>query len=166
MPITCRLLALDAAAAASLSKDPGTLARHAASCDTFTELYYFWHGIDYLLARSEAPEAARCLRFGGTEIPSGPGLPVSRLHQPAAMPVVATRLAAVPAEDLVVAYDPEALDSAGVYPERWVALSEESDLLGDLLEHYRYLQQFTARRKQDRRAMLVLYERIKDDSGF
>lgn len=166
MPIVCHLLALDHKDATALAADPASLARRVAACEVVTELYWFWHGIDFLLGRCGAPEPAHCLRLGGQEFALGKDLPPARLHQAMVVPRIATNLAAVPAEDLAVAYDPKLLDAAGVYPERWVSLSEEADLLGDLLEHYRYLQQFTARRKQDRKAMLVMYERIEDESGF
>lgn len=166
MPIICRLLGLEADAATELSRDHNTLQNHVLRCDTHTELYWFWHAIDHLLAEVEAPPASHCLRSGGIELPGDPGLPATRLHLNAPMQKVAAALKEVAPEALFAGYDAATMDAARIYPERWAELDEEHDIIGDLLEHYHFLREFAVERAAQGQAMLVLYERREDETGF
>lgn len=166
MPIICRLLGLEAEAAADLVRNPGTLAAKVAECNSHIEVYWFWHGIDYLLGQAEAPPAVHCLRAGGTPLPAAGDLPISRLHTPKQLQQIANALLEVAPEALLSGYDPATMDAAHVYPEKWAELDEEHDILGDMLEHYSYMQQFADKRAQEGRALLVLYERREDETDF
>ncbi|HEX9833420.1 MAG TPA: DUF1877 family protein [Mycobacterium sp.] len=166
MPIICRLLGLRADAAAALKTDPTTLPSHVADCDRHTELYWYWHGIDYLLSQAEAPAAVHCLRVGGIELSRPADLPPTRLHLPVPLQQAAAALNEVAPEALFAGYDPATMDAAHIYPERWSALAGQHDIISDLLEHYAHLQEFAVNRAAEDRAMLVLYERREDETGF
>lgn len=166
MPIVCRLLGLEASAAADLARNPDVLPDTVAQSGNRMEVYWFWHGIDYLLGQAEAPKAVHCLRAGGTVLPAAPGLPATRLHHPAQLQQIARDLREVAPEALLSGYDPRTMDTARVYPERWAELDEEHDILGDLLEHYAYMQEFVGRRAAEGQALLVFYERRDDETDF
>ena len=166
MPIICRLLGLEASTAADLSRDPSGLPNAVSQSRDHMEVYWFWHGIDYLLGQAEAPAAVHCLRAGGTVLPAAEGLPAPRLHSPRQLEQIARDLLEVAPEALLSGYDPATMDAARVYPERWAELDEEHDILGDLLEHYAYMQEFADRRAAEGQALLVLYERRDDETGF
>lgn len=166
MPIICRLLGLGADAAADLAHNPGTLPQKVAACNSYMEVYWFWHGIDYLLGQAEAPAAVHCLRTGGIALPPLNDLPTTRLHTPKQLQQIAHDLLEVAPEALLSGYDPATMDAAHVYPERWAELDEEHDILGDMLEHYSYMQDFADKRATEGRALLVLYERREDETDF
>ena len=166
MPIICRLLGVEASAAADLARDPATLPTVMAGSRDHMEVYWFWHGIDYLLGETEAPVAVHCLRAGGTALPAAQGLPAARLHTPKQLAQIARDLLEVAPEALLSGYDPATMDAAHVYPERWAELDEEHDILGDLLEHYAYMQEFADRRAAEGQALLVVYERRDDETDF
>lgn len=166
MPIVCRLLGLEAGAADHLASNPATLDQKVAECTSHTEVYWFWHGIDYLLGQAEAPAAARCLRAGGIAMSTAGDLPASRLHTPRQLQQIASALLEVAPEALLSGYDPATMDAANVYPRKWAELDEEHDILGDMLEHYSYMQQFADRQAQEGRALLVRYERRDDETDF
>jgi hypothetical protein len=166
MPIICRLLGIEAQAAADLARDRSTLLQHVATCDRQVDVSWFWHGIDYLLGQAEAPAAVHCLRAGGTALPAVADLPSSRLHTPKELKVIAHAVLEVAPEALLSGYDPATMDAAHVYPERWAKLDEAHDTLGDLLEHYASMQHFVDQGAAEGRALLVLYERREDEAGF
>ena len=166
MPIICRLLGLDADAAADLARHPGSLPQKVAACDSTMEVYWFWHGIDYLLGEAEAPASVHFLRAGGTPLPALNDLPTTRLHTPKQLQQIARDLLEVAPEALLSGYDPATMDAAHVYPEQWEALDDEHDILGDMLEHYAYMQEFADHRAGEGRALLVLFERREDETDF
>ena len=166
MPIICRLLGLEADAAADLVRDPSSLPAKVVACNSHIEVYWFWHGIDYLLGQAEATPAVHCLRAGGTALPAAGNLPPSRLHAPKQLQQIANDLLEVAPEALLSGYDPATMDAARIYPEQWAELDEEHDILGDMLEHYSYMQEFADKQAQQGRALLVLYERREDETGF
>jgi hypothetical protein len=57
---------------------------------------------------------------------------------------------------LIPHYDAAALDDAGIYPRTWVEWEETFDPLGQVLEHYSYLQ-FSAKQCASAGDSLVLY---------
>jgi hypothetical protein len=166
MPIVCRLLGLEASAADELVRNPGILPEVVTRSSNHMEVYWFWHGIDYLLGQVEAPSAVRCLRAGGTVLPPPEGLPATRLHSPKQLEQIARDLREVAPEALLSGYDPRTMDTARVYPERWAELDEEHDILGDLLEHYAYMQEFAGRCAAEGQALLVFHERRDDETDF
>jgi hypothetical protein len=166
MPIICRLLGLRADTATALKSDPATLASHVANSDRQAELYWYWHGIDYLLSQAEAPAAVHCLRAGGIELDRPAGLPPTRLHLPVPLKQAAAALNEVAPEALFAGYDPATMDASHIYPECWSALAVQHDIISDLLEHYAHLQEFAVNRAAEDRALLVLYERREDETGF
>jgi hypothetical protein len=166
MPIICRLLGLTADEAATLERDHTALPEVVAQSNNHTEVYWFWHGIDHLLAEVEAPTAAHCLRAGGIEMGATLEMPPARLHLAPSLRKINTALGEVAPEALFAGYDPATMDAAHVYPELWAELDEEHDIIGDLLEHYSYMQDFVANRIEADGALLVVYERRDDETDF
>jgi hypothetical protein len=166
MPIICRLLGLNPTEAATLERDHSALSTIVSQSGNHTEVYWFWHGIDHLLSEVEAPAPAHCLRRGGIELGAAPELPSARLHLAPTLPKINTALGEVAPEALFAGYDPATMDAAHVYPERWAELDEEHDIIGDLLEHYSYMQDFIANRIAPGGALLVVYERRDDETEF
>jgi hypothetical protein len=166
MPIICRLLGLTNAETATLERDHSALSTIVSQSGNHTEVYWFWHGIDHLLTEVEAPAAAHCLRSGGIALGAPPELLPARLHRSLTLAKINTALGEVAPEALFAGYDPATMDAARVYPERWAELDEEHDIIGGLLEHYTYMRDFIANKIAPGGALLVVYERRDDETGF
>jgi hypothetical protein len=54
-------------------------------------------------------------------------------------------LRVVEPDDLIPHYEADALDRADIYPRCWTTWEETFDPLGQVLEHYFFLQQFAAK---------------------
>ena len=61
-------------------------------------------------------------------------------------------------EDLAAHYDAAAFDAAGVYPATWQEWEETFDPLGQVLEHYWFLQQFASQRAAAGTAALLYFD--------
>lgn len=80
MPTVCRLLELPPERATSLMTRPGELASAIASAEIYSDVYRYWHGIQYLLAQHRpASPAAHLLDLGGAVSNAG-GCPLTRLR--------------------------------------------------------------------------------------
>ena len=65
-------------------------------------------------------------------------------------------------EQLIPHYDAAALDAAAVYPGTWREWEETFDPLGQVLEHYSFLQ-FRARScTEARHSLLLVFEELAD----
>jgi hypothetical protein len=73
-------------------------------------------------------------------------------------------LAQISPEDLLPHYDAAALDAAGIYPVTWQEWEEDFDPLGQALEHYYFLQEFTAQCAQANAAMLLYFDLLAEGS--
>lgn len=65
-------------------------------------------------------------------------------------------------DDLSEHYDAGALDAALVYPATRHAWEEDFDPLGQLREHYSFLQQFTSQCAKANAALLLQFEELAE----
>lgn len=164
MTVICRLLRLTPPNAAALEASPATLGDAIASSKNYSDVYRYWDGISFLLARHGPGTPVAAWRTLGAEV-SGPNgnLPGAHLIPVAAVKTLATTLAGIDPDALAPHYDAAALDAAAVYPQCWERWEETFDPLGQLLEHYHFLQQSTAGAAKAGDALLLVYEDDGDD---
>lgn len=180
MTIICRTLRIGASESEALAS--GTLALDAAiaSSRNYSDVYRYWHGIEYLL-RLHLPDvtAAEWRRLGaplvsevdatphaskgGTSAAAQHRIPHTQHLRPSDVDALAQALRDVEPEDLAPHYDAAALDAANVYPLCWQAWEETFDPLGQLLEHYHFLRQTSASAAAAGDALLLVYEDDGDE---
>jgi hypothetical protein len=165
MPIICRLIEIAPGVAEQLAADPGALEETVESARVHTGVYRYWHGIEYLLAQS-CPEmpAAKWLGLGRALASPAGDVPPSRVVPAAEVAQLAAVLRETEPEALAAYYDPEALDGAAIYPRQWSEWEETFDPLGQLLEHYSFLQGFAQRCSAAGDALLLHFE-FEDDGS-
>lgn len=165
MPITCRLIEIKPDLAASLVEDPNGLENAVASARIYTDVYRYWHGIEHLLAltRPTMP-AARWLGLGQAVSAASGDVPAARVLSAAEVTELAAVVRDVEPEALAPHYDAEALDAAGIYPRTWMDWEETFDPLGQLLEHYSFLQRFAQKCADAGDALLLRFGFIDDGS--
>ena len=145
MPTICRLISLSAADAEALAADPASLPDRVRSAQGASDVYRYWHAIDFLL-REHSPgnPAVRWLEMGAPVSSATAEVPAARLVSPSGMKDLDAAIRTITPEDLVAHYDAAALDAAEVYPATWQDWEESFDALGQVLEHYWFLQQFAS----------------------
>lgn len=159
MPTICRLLQLSPDDAASLISDPGSLANRVRSAANSSDVYRYWHAIEYLLAKHRpGTAAAQWLTMGTAVSTATEEIPSARVLTVAQVQELDTELRDIPPDDLAAHYDASALDAAHVYPGTWQEWEEDFDPLGQLLEHYSFLQQFTSQCARAHAALLLYFE--------
>jgi hypothetical protein len=165
MPTICRLLRLPPEAADALMARHRELPHAVESAKIYADVYRYWHAIEYLLAlhRPGSPAAA-WLGAGEAVSPGSPDIPPARVLRPAEVAQLDATLRDIEPDQLIPHYDAEALDQAGIYPRRWQAWEETFDPLGQVLEHYSFLQRF-ARQCADGGDALLLYFTFVDDGS-
>lgn len=162
MPIICRLISVADEDVERLKSAPGDLAAYVANAKFYTDVYRYWHAIDHLLRRHGA---ASTILDDGTPIgAASDGVPASRLFDADQVRRLDTALSAFAPEVLATAYDPADLDGADVYPAQWTAWEEEFDPLGEILEHYTFLQYFAAERAKHGDALLFHFVFKRDET--
>src|SRR5262245_52420162 len=145
MPTICRLIRLSPDEAASLVANPVNLPQRVGSATIYSDVYRYWHAIEYLLAQHRPAAAAAKLLTMGTILSAANGdVPGARLLSGAQVQELDAELAVIQPDDLIPHYDATALDAAQIYPITWRAWEEDFDPLGQVLEHYSFLQQFTS----------------------
>ena len=165
MPTICRLLQLSPDQADALVAQPQTLAQAVASANTHSDVYRYWHGIQYLLARHRPDSAAaNWLSLGRPVSAATAAVPSARVVTPQEVAQLDAVIREIQPDDLIPDYDALALDQAGVYPRTWVEWEETFDPLGQLLEHYSFLQMFVAKRAAAGDALLLYFEPMADGS--
>jgi len=165
MPIICRLLELTPEQGASLTAHPNDLDQVVAASRSSSDVYRYWHAIEYLLAWHRPDSvAAQWLELGQAVATPTQDLPASRLLPSQEVVRLDEALDGVEPEDLGPHYDASALDQAGVYPRCWQTWEETFDPLGQVLEHYWFLWQFV-RHCRANGAALVLYFTFLDDGS-
>lgn len=165
MPIICRLLRLSPEHAAALANAPEELAEVLESADVYTDVYRYWHAIQYLLERHAPSSAAASWLDAGRVLPSGSGgIPDARVLFPEELLSLDEVLQVIEPDALAKYYEAAALDAAGVYPKTWESWEETFDPLGQVLEHYSYLQYFVRRRAEAGEAMLLHFSFADDGS--
>jgi hypothetical protein len=121
-------------------------------------VYRYWDAIRFLLSQ-HAPDSigARWLQLGDAVGEPTDGLPVARLVGPDQVAALGEGLKAIDPDALARHYDATAFDEAGVYPGTYVEWEEDFDPLGQILEHYSFLQEFTSRTGADRAWMVLKF---------
>lgn len=106
MQTICRLIQLSVDEATSLVKDPGTLANHVRSATTYSDVYRYWHGIEYLLAQHlPGSAAAKYLQMGASVAPASANIPSARVLSAAQVQEIDADLRQIQPEDLISHYD-------------------------------------------------------------
>ena len=159
MTIICRLLRVAPATERALRSGETTLEAATASAKDASDVYRYWGGVSALLgAHAPGSAAARWRHLGAAVGPERAPLPRAQALAPAEVAELAAALAGIAPEDLAPHYDAERLDLAETYPACWARWEETFDPLGQLLEHYHFLRQFTAGAAAAGEAALFVYE--------
>jgi hypothetical protein len=141
MPVICRLIEVTPADAARILARPAELDDVVKAATRHTGVYRYWHAIDWLLAQHLPGRSGARLLEAGTAVTRAAGdVPGSRVLDSAQARALHEAVSSVTPEALAPHYDAAALDAAGVYPATWVEWEETFDPLGQVLEHYTYLQ--------------------------
>ena len=165
MPTICRLIRLAPADADAIQAQPGTLKDCVDAATVHSDVYRYWHGIQFLLSRHRPDTpAARWLDLGRPIHTGDDSLPADRLITSADVATLESALRDVAPDDLAAHYDAGAMDAANVYPGTWQAWEEEFDPLGQVLEHYFFLQQFVAQCAQAQAALLLHFDSLAEGS--
>jgi len=160
MPVICRLIQVLPAAATKLAADTSQLASTIEAAKIYSDVYRYWHGIDWLLA---AHGHSHTILKAGQAVSQADGpTPASRLLQPAEVARLNDALKNIEPDALAPHYDAAALDQAGIYPREWVEWEETFDPLGQVLEHYHFLREFAANRAKAGDGMLFFFEMKRD----
>ena len=163
MPTICRLIQLTPAEGDALLARPDSLASCVAAAKVHSDVYRYWHGIQFLLSRHRPDTPAAQWLDIGRSIPSGdPSLPHDRLVTAMAVAALNAALSDVAPDDLAGYYDAGAMDAANVYPGTWQAWEADFDPLGQMLEHYFFLQQFVARCADADAALLLHFDSLAE----
>jgi Domain of unknown function (DUF1877) len=165
MPTICRLIQLTPDQAATLTADPELLAKTVGTAKRYCDVYRYWDGIRFLLAQHRpGSAAARWLELGTPVSAPTADLPAARVLTPDHVAELAHALQDIQPDDLAAHYDAGALDQAGVYPNCWREWEETFDPLGQVLEHYSFLQSIAAECGAGRTALLLRFEFLEDGS--
>jgi uncharacterized protein DUF1877 len=159
MPTICRLIGLSPDNATNLLASPDSLSNRVRSASTHSDVYRYWHAIEYLLAQNRpGSAAARWLTLGAAVSPATAGIPAARVLSAGEVQELNADIRDIQPDDLIAHYDAAALDAAQIYPATWQAWEEDFDPLGQVLEHYFFLQQFTAQRAEAGDAALLYFD--------
>lgn len=165
MPTICRLIQLTPAEIEALRADPGSLPECVADAKVHSDVYRYWDGIQFLLSRhSPDSAAAQWLELGRPIRSADPSLPDDRLILPPDVAALDAALRDVAPDDLAAHYDAGAMDADSVYPGTWQVWEETFDPLGQVLEHYFFLQQFVARCAEAQAALLLHFDALAEGS--
>ena len=164
MPI-CRLIQLTPQEGDALVAQPDRLKDVVAAARVHSDVYRYWHGIQFLLNRHRPDTpAAQWLELGRAIRNGDASLPDDRVIMPADVAALNASIRDVAPDDLAPHYDAGAMDVAKVYPETWRAWEEDFDPLGQMLEHYFFLQQFVARCAEAQAALLLHFDVLAEGS--
>jgi hypothetical protein len=165
MQTICRLIQLTAKEAGQLEAKPGSLEDLVGTASVHSDVYRYWDGIQFLLERHRPDSPVITWLELGRPIPGDdPSLPDDRLITPAEVTALDAVLADVPPDALAEHYDAKAMDAAKVYPETWESWEEDFDPLGQVLEHYFFLQQFVSRCATAQAALLLHFDTLAEGS--
>jgi hypothetical protein len=165
MPTICRLIQLTPAEGDALLAQPDRLKDRVAAAKVHSDVYRYWHGIQFLLGRHRPDTpAAQWLELGSPVRNGDPSLPDDRLIMPTDVAALNAALSDVAPDDLAPHYDAGAMDAANVYPVTWQVWEEDFDPLGQILEHHFFLQQFVARCAEAQAALLLHFDVLAEGS--
>lgn len=159
MPTICRLIELSADDASSLLAAPDSLPSRVGSAKRSSDVYRYWHAIEYLLAQHKPGSHAASWLSSGKSVSGAVGeIPGARVLSAAQARQLEADLRDIPPDALAGHYDAAAMDAAQVYPATWEEWEEDFDPLGQVLEHYSFLQQFVAQCAQSDAALLLYFD--------
>jgi hypothetical protein len=163
MPIMCRLLELAPDQATTLATHPDTLTQSVEAARVYSDVYRYWHAIQYLLAqhRPESP-AANWLGLGQAVSTATRKVPAARVISPQGVAELDAALGGIEPDELSEHYEASALDQEGIYPRCWQEWEETFDPLGQVLEHYWYLKQFVSSCRSSGKALLLHFVDYED----
>jgi Domain of unknown function (DUF1877) len=159
VPTICRLIQLAPDDARSLLAHPASLSHHVSAAAIYSGVYRYWHAIEYLLAKHRpGSAAAQWLTMGKAVSAASGDVPGARVLSTAHVQEIEAELRQIQPEDLIAYYDAKDFDVAHVYPVTWQAWEEDFDPLGQVLEHYFFLQQFTSQCAKAGAALLLYFD--------
>jgi len=159
MPTICRLIQLSPDEATSLVANPVSLSQQVGSATIYSDVYRYWHAIEYLLAQHRpGTAAANWLAMGTMVSGAREDVPGARVLSRVQVQELHAELRSIQPDDLIAHNDAAALDAAQVYPITWQVWEEDFDPLGQVLEHYSFLQQFTSQCEQARAALWLYFD--------
>jgi hypothetical protein len=165
MQTICRIIQLSPEHAASLVANHGSLSERVRSASIYGDVYRYWHAIEYLLAQHRPGSAAASwLTIGALVSPAAAGVPGARVLSAAQVQELDAELRGIEPEDLLPHYDAAALDAAQIYPATWKAWEEGFDPLGQVFEHYSFLQEHVAQGAQAGAALLLYFDLLAEGS--
>ncbi len=165
MPIICRLIELPLEQATALIARPDRLANSIASAKIYSDVYRYWQAIEYLLIQHRpASPTANWLGLGQAVTTVNQNIPAARVLPLEDVAQLDTLLRDIEPDDLIPYYDANALDQAGIYPRCWEDWEETFDPLGQVLEHYFFLQEIVKKCASAGDALLLYFEFLDDGS--
>jgi hypothetical protein len=157
-------LELTADQATSLTAHPDRLAQSVEAATIYSDVYRYWHAIQYLLAQHRpASPAANWLGLGQAVSEATREIPATQVMTPGDVAQLDAALEGIEPEDLIEHYEAGELDQAGIYPQSWQAWEETFDPLGQVLEHYWFLKQFVRKCRSKGDALLLYF--VHHDDG-
>ena len=165
MPCICRLIKLSPEQATFLVANHENLAQSVDSSKIYTDVYRYWHAIQYLLSHHQPKSVAvNWLNAGQAVSTSINEIPSARVIFADQVQQINAAIQDIEPDDLIPDYDADMLDAAGVYPQCWQKWEETFDPLGQVLEHYWFLKQFVSDRAAAADALLLYFE-FNDDGS-
>ena len=165
MQTICRLIRLSPDVAAALIEAPASLPACVDAASNLSDVYRYWHAIEFLLARHRPGSVAATWTTAGTQVSADRGeVPGARVLDAAQAVELASVLREVQPDDLIGHYDAAAMDAAGVYPATWQEWEEDFDPLGQVLEHYYFLQEFALAGADQGAALLLYFDELAEGS--
>jgi len=163
VPIICRMFELPAESAQKLTTGAANLPDAIKSAKNHFDVYRYWHAIEYLLVQ-HVPESpsARWLSLGNTVSSAAGAIPAARLIPAGEVAGLHQLLQSIEPEQLIPYYDAATLDGAAVYPGTWLEWEETFDPLGQVLEHYSFLQHTARRCAETDHPLLLVFEELPD----
>ena len=167
MPIVCRMLELPAEPASQLQADAARLPDAIKSAKVYGDVHRYWHAIEYLLARhAPTTPAARWLSAGTAVSAASGAVPAARLIPASEVAQLDQLVQGIAPEELIPHYDAAALDAAAIYPGTWREWEETFDPLGQVLEHYSFLQFRTRSCVEAGNALLLVFQEVAEGALY
>jgi Domain of unknown function (DUF1877) len=164
MAVICRLIQVAPGLATQLATGSGDLSQVVQSARVYSDVYRYRDGIQFLLAHHRpGSQAGRWLDLGTAVSQATEQVPAARIISAADVARLDREVHVIEPEDLAPHYDASALDNAGIYPRRWLEWEETFDPLGEVLEHYTFLQSAARNCAASGNALLLYFVDNGDD---
>lgn len=165
MQTICRLIRLTPDEAASLVASPASLPERVRDAKVYGDVYRYWHAIEYLLARHKpGGAAAGWISMGAPVSAPTADMPSSRVLTAEQVQAINGETAGIEPDALAAHYDAAAMDAAGVYPATWQEWEQDFDPLGQVLEHYFFLQEFMSQWSEAGAGALLYFDLLAEGS--